>query len=98
MAEGARAVVCKASGYSGSVAGATAASAVCDRGRGVSFCGGVAPRISNLACTGHESGLVHCPYAEGGDVYCAVEAMRCVAASAQPTDVRKWCTLATSAG
>ena len=80
--DGARAVACKALGYAGSAAVASgAASALCARAPDVSFCGSAAPRISNLACSGHEPGLLSCPFSEGDDVYCAAEARAAGAAS-----------------
>lgn len=76
LTDGARSVACKALGYVATTAGAEAAvsSACNDPGRGLDFCGGAAPRISNMGCSGHESGLLACPYIEGDDVYCAAEA------------------------
>ena len=55
---GAGAVACKAIGYVGRVPEASAVSGIeCSRVHG---CGGVAPRISNMACSGHEPGLLNC--------------------------------------
>jgi len=62
LSSGAAAVICKSMGFSGA-----AGSAKCS-GRA---CGGVAPGVSELACSGAESGPLACPHEAGDDVFCA---------------------------
>ena len=55
-------VICKAMGFSG----ASSSSKCSD-----SACGGVAPGIGELACSGSELGPLACPHEAGDDVFCA---------------------------
>jgi len=62
LSSGAAAVICKSMGFSGA-----AGSAKCSGGA----CGSAAPGISELACSGAESGPLACPHEAGDDVFCA---------------------------
>lgn len=59
---GAAGVICKSMGFSGS-SGQTKCSG--------SACGSTAPGVSELACSGSESGPLACPHEAGDDVFCA---------------------------
>ena len=59
---GAAGVLCKSMGF----AGATGSSKCSG-----SACGGVAPGVGALACSGSESGPLACPHEAGDDVFCA---------------------------
>lgn len=71
FAAGSAAVACKQMGYAG--AAALSATSTCASAGGPNYCSSVAPRVSELACTGAESAAKDCPYEEGEDVYCAAE-------------------------
>merc|ERR1712072_190587 len=62
VSSGTAGVICKSMGFSGS-SGSTKCS-----GPG---CGDVAPAVSELACSGAESGPLACPHEAGDDVFCA---------------------------
>ena len=62
---GSAAVACKQMGYSGA-AGFTSC-------HSKESCGGVAPRLTELACAGSETSVLQCPMAVGDDVFCAPE-------------------------
>jgi len=64
VGSGASTVICKSMGFSGAV-GSTAKCSSSDA------CGDVAPGISELACNGHENGVLTCPHEAGDDVFCA---------------------------
>merc|ERR1711879_982477 len=63
FAPGSADVACKQMGFSGGNAKASS-----------SHCSGdgcVPPHVSDVACSGHESGITACPFSEGDDVFCA---------------------------
>ena len=62
---GSAAVACKQMGFTGA-SGYTSC-------RSKEACGGVAPQLSELACTGSETSVLQCPMAVGDDVFCAPE-------------------------
>ncbi|CAE7744981.1 PRSS12 [Symbiodinium sp. CCMP2592] len=62
---GSASVACKQMGYSGS-----AGFAGC---RSQEACGGVAPQLADLACSGSETSVLQCPMSIGDDVFCAPE-------------------------
>ena len=64
ISSGASAVICKSMGFSGAV-GAAAKCSTPDA------CGDAAPGVSELACSGQESGVLTCPHEAGDDVFCA---------------------------
>ena len=59
---GAAGVLCKSMGFSGAT-GSSKCSGLA--------CGGVAPGLGALACSGSESGPLACPHEAGDDVFCA---------------------------
>ena len=59
---GAAGVLCKSMGFSGSSGHAKCGGAAC---------GDAAPGVSELACSGSESGPLACPHEAGDDVFCA---------------------------
>lgn len=65
---GAASVACKAMGFTG--AQPLSDSATCNYD-GKDFCGTVAPRISEVSCSGQESGLGACQFEESDNVFCA---------------------------
>ena len=62
VSSGTAGVICKSMGFSGS-----SGSAKCSGGG----CGDVAPAVSELSCSGAESGPLACPHEAGDDVFCA---------------------------
>ena len=64
ISSGASAVICKSMGFSGAVGSAAKCSTP-------DACGDVAPGLSELACSGQESGVLTCPHEAGDDVFCA---------------------------
>merc|ERR1712050_310836 len=61
FAPGSADVACKQMGFSGGNVKASA-----------SHCSECAqPLVSEVACSGHESGIAACPFSEGDDVFCA---------------------------
>jgi len=74
FSSGSALVACRALGFAG--AKAAAPPAKCAGFHGENACGTTPPRISKLACSGHEGSLLACPFDEGEDVFCAAEASR----------------------
>ncbi|CAE7036318.1 PRSS12 [Symbiodinium sp. CCMP2592] len=62
---GSASVACKQMGYPGA-----AGFAGC---RSQEACGGVAPQLADLACSGSETSVLQCPMSTGDDVFCAPE-------------------------
>ena len=62
VSPGTAGVLCKSMGFSG----ASGSSKCSSHG-----CGNVAPGVSELACSGSESGPLACPHEAGDDVFCA---------------------------
>lgn len=68
---GAATLACKAMGFAG--AQPPSGTPMCGAYHGADVCGTKPPQISELACDGHESGLLACPHQAGDDVFCAPE-------------------------
>ena len=68
---GASSVACKAMGYASAHVAGTFPS--CRNIVGENYCGDVAPRISEVSCSGQEASISQCPYEKDDDVYCAPE-------------------------
>jgi len=68
---GAASLACKSMGFVG--VRASDSFSTCRDVSGKNYCGIVAPRISEVACSGQETNLLACPFEDGDDVFCAPE-------------------------